>query len=140
MGSPLNPNDSVDGESEQVLTVTSQHLSRAAVASTRRGIDDLTQGIQHIERSLLQQGFSSTNQQTAVEVAEQFLEAQRLKAELGRALARTEAILPSHGNAKLTEEEKNQIRGLYASGLYTQAQLARQYGVQQPTISEIVRS
>jgi transposase-like protein len=42
-------------------------------------------------------------------------------------------------SSRLTEEEKKQIKGLYLSGLYTQQQLANQYGVTQPTISDIVK-
>jgi predicted transcriptional regulator len=43
-------------------------------------------------------------------------------------------------NAALSPQEKTEIRGLYDSGLYTQHQLADQYGVTQPAVSQCVRS
>lgn len=44
-----------------------------------------------------------------------------------------------HKNSKLTETRIQAIRALYASGVYTQAVLGRQFGVCQAAISYIVR-
>jgi len=44
-----------------------------------------------------------------------------------------------HGRAKLSSAQVQQIRLLYASGLFTQEKLARQFGVSQRRISMIVR-
>jgi hypothetical protein len=137
MGSPFDPIDHGSSGTEQVSRVEGRHISRTVVATTRRGIDDIKKGIEEVAKGLMHQGFDE--EMTVNEVAAKFLEAQRLRAELNAVLARTEAMLPNHGNAKLTENEKKQIRGLYSTGLYTQTQLAGQYGVQQPTISEIIR-
>jgi hypothetical protein len=41
-------------------------------------------------------------------------------------------------NAALSTLERKEIKGLHGSGLYTQQQLADQYGVTQPTISQCV--
>lgn len=41
-------------------------------------------------------------------------------------------------NAKLTNEQAAEIRAIYATGLWTQAELAREYGIAAASISEIV--
>lgn len=45
---------------------------------------------------------------------------------------------PSDFQVRLSDQERKQIRGLYASGLYTQGQLAYQFGVAPPTIAGII--
>jgi predicted XRE-type DNA-binding protein len=50
-----------------------------------------------------------------------------------------ERCLPRASTARLTEKERTEIKGLYNSGLYTQSQLAEQYDVTQPTISDITK-
>ena len=47
--------------------------------------------------------------------------------------------MPS-SSASLSTQEKREIAGLYQSGLYTQKQLADQYGVTQSAISQSVRN
>jgi transposase-like protein len=49
-------------------------------------------------------------------------------------------FMPHASTARLSDQERQQIKGLYLSRLYTQQQLAEQYGVSQPTIGDIVRS
>ena len=44
----------------------------------------------------------------------------------------------THGMAKLTEDNVREIRRLYATGNFTQRELARQFGVGVPTICMIV--
>ena len=44
----------------------------------------------------------------------------------------------SHGSAKLTEDRVREIRRLYATGNFTQRELARQFGVSTQTICMIV--
>jgi DNA-binding MarR family transcriptional regulator len=41
--------------------------------------------------------------------------------------------------AKITPEQKEEIRTLYAAGAFTQVQLAEKFGLRQGTISAIVR-
>lgn len=137
MSAPNDPFAPDGASAELVVTVESSRFSRAQVATTRRGIDDLRSGIDRIERTLLDQSYDASDAGVHDSFMK-FQQARKLKAELNRALEQTEAMLPTHGNAKLTEEEKRQIRGLYSTGLYTQEQLARQYGVTQPTISDVV--
>lgn len=50
------------------------------------------------------------------------------------------ANMPSSSSASLSTQEKREIKGLYQSGLYTQRQLAEQYGVTQSAISQSVRN
>jgi len=45
-----------------------------------------------------------------------------------------------HGLHKLTEQEVLEIRFKYGTGLYTQKELAEEYGVAQPHISIIIRN
>jgi hypothetical protein len=45
----------------------------------------------------------------------------------------------SHGSAKLTEDQVREIRRLYATGVFTQQELALRFGVDQRTVSEIIR-
>jgi len=47
-------------------------------------------------------------------------------------------IMPAKSSARLSDKEKNEIRSLYKSGLYTQENLATQYGVTQPAITAII--
>ena len=48
-------------------------------------------------------------------------------------------LMPETSTARLSDNERQQIKGLYSSGLYTQQEIADQYGVSQPTIGDIVR-
>jgi hypothetical protein len=45
----------------------------------------------------------------------------------------------AHGKAKLTEDIVREIRRLYATGNFTQQELGLRFGVNQQTISQIVR-
>lgn len=45
-----------------------------------------------------------------------------------------------NGMAKLTNKQVGQIRGLYFSSRFSQSNLAKMYGVQQPHISKIVNN
>ena len=45
----------------------------------------------------------------------------------------------AHGRAKLTDDDVRTIRARYAAGGVTQEALAAEYGVQHPTIGQIVR-
>ncbi|WP_454843751.1 hypothetical protein [Rahnella aceris] len=49
------------------------------------------------------------------------------------------SMMPADSTARLSQQERTQIQGLYTTGLYTQTQLAAQYNVSQPTIGEIVK-
>jgi DNA-binding XRE family transcriptional regulator len=44
-----------------------------------------------------------------------------------------------HGQAKLTDDIVREIRRLYATGNFTQVELARRFGVSQRTINDVVR-
>src|SRR5690606_22156655 len=47
---------------------------------------------------------------------------------------------PVSSAASLSTQERREIKGLYNSGLYTQRQLAEQYGVTQSAVSQSIRS
>jgi predicted DNA binding protein len=44
-----------------------------------------------------------------------------------------------HFNARLTDEQADELRRRYAAGGITQKALAAEYGISQPTTSEIIR-
>lgn len=89
--------------------------------------------------SLFEKGVESEDMQSAIKIAEKFLEAKRLKEVLKKHFSEINVLLPLPDNAKLNETEINEIYSLYQSGLYTQLDLANQYVVRQPAISKIVR-
>ncbi|AMV47828.1 hypothetical protein [Paraburkholderia caribensis] len=119
-----------------------QSFSRSDVATTKRALQDLTTQTKKLQDAIWQ--IAATQQECTKEAFEdawkkrgQLNEVNRQLASIGQHL---EATLPRVGAARLTEREKTEIKGLYQSGLYTQSQLAEQYGVTQPTISDITKS
>lgn len=58
----------------------------------------------------------------------------------GEYIAAVKAAFPpgTHNRAKLTSEEVDEIRDLYAQGYMLQKELAREFGISQPEVSRIV--
>ena len=115
--------------------------SRSDVATTRRALSDLEQQSSRLGEQIQRQ-MATANTATP----EEFRRAWENRSQLNQvneqisAMRDTmERMMPGTGNARLSNEERTQIQGLYASGLYTQTELANQYGVSQPTIGDVVR-
>lgn len=117
-----------------------QQLSRSDIATAKRAIQDLRSQSEKLQQAVIQV-VASQPQCTP----EAFQEAWQKREELNKLNERLQHIevqmnlnAPVASTARLTEKEKQEINGLYQSGLYTQAQLANQYGITQPTVSDIV--
>ena len=120
--------------------ISEQATSRSDVATVKRSIRDLQKQISRLQNNLSSQ--LTRQEQMDFTSFQQVWENREKLNSLNQKISELEQEInhhiPSLGNARLTEEEKRQIKGLHNSGLYTQKELADQYGVTQPTISDIV--
>jgi predicted nucleic acid-binding Zn-ribbon protein len=135
MSTPENP-------SHIVQAAQQQSFSRADIATTRRAFQDLQGQTEKLKNAIFQIATDTPHCSK-----ESFDEAWKKRDQLNQVQAQMtvlqeqmNGIMPSASTARLSEIERRQIKGLYATGLYTQQQLADQYGVSQPTIGDIVRS
>lgn len=117
-------------------------VSRAQVASTMRAFQDVDAHISNSRAVLADKmtNAASMGQQDFQEAWEARKNLNQLHDQLNDLRVGLEKHMPAPSDfqAPLTPEEKTQIVGLYASGLYTQRQLAEQYGVSQPTVGRAV--
>lgn len=128
------------GADEQEVVQKIQY-SRSDVATTRRALTDL-----EIQSSRLQDQLQRDIASANTASMDQFQAAWKKRETLNQVngqianLRETlEDMMPSPGKAKLSDQEKKEIKGLYQTGLYTQTSLAQQYGVSQPTVGDVVR-
>ena len=121
--------------------ISEQATSRSDVATVKRSIRDLQKQVNRLQNNLSSQ-LTRQEQMDYASFRQVWTNREKLNS-LNQKISELEQEInhhiPSLGNARLTEEEKQQIKGLHNSGLYTQKELADQYGVTQPTISDIVR-
>ena len=121
--------------------ISEQATSRSDVATVKRSIRDLQKQVGRLQSNLSSQ--LTQNEQVDLDSFSKAWDNRNKLNSLNQKITELEQEIsphiPSLGNARLTEEEKRQIKGLHNSGLYTQKELADQYGVTQPTISDIVR-
>lgn len=117
-------------------------VTRAQVATTARAFQDLSAQISNTRDVLIAQVANPAEVGlpafTAAWNARERLN--QLHEQLTAVQTGLNAHMPSPSDfqTRLNEHERTQIRGLYASSLYTQQDLAEQYGVTQPTIARIV--
>ncbi|POY54817.1 hypothetical protein PB70LOC_04473 [Pectobacterium versatile] len=135
-----NNGDGSNGASPQQI-VQRVEYTRTDVATTRRALSDL-----ELQRSRLGEQVQRRMATASTANLEEFQAAWNDRSSLNdvndqiSSIRQTlESMMPSESSARLSQDERTQITGLYASGLYTQSQLAQQYGVSQPTIGDIVR-
>lgn len=121
--------------------ISEQATSRSDVATVKRSIRDLQKQVGRLQSNLSSQ--LTQNEQVDLDSFSKAWDNRKKLNSLNQKITELEQEIsphiPSLGNARLTEEEKRQIKGLHNSGLYTQKELADQYGVTQPAISDIVR-
>lgn len=129
-------------QAAQVVQAEQPAFSRAQAAATTRAFQDINAQIDQARAVITN---SMTNAATMGPEAFQSAWASRQQLnQLHTQAASLQAGLAQHMPApsafqgNLNSQERAQIAGLYASGLYTQQQLADQYGVSQPTIGRIV--
>jgi len=140
MGGNVFPGDAP--QVAQVAQAEQPAFSRAQVAATTRAFQDINGQIEHARNVI---GHSMTNAasmgygafQQAWAAREQLNQLQGQATNLQTGLSQ-HMPAPSSFQGNLSEAERVQIRGLYQTGMYTQQQLADQYGVSQATIARIV--
>jgi predicted XRE-type DNA-binding protein len=137
------PPRSVRAENTQIENRAEVQVTRSHIASTRRAIQDIDQQIDH-RRSRVDavlrgaRTLSPDDTIRLIQTRENLNQLHEQSHSLRDQLLSDMPQVPS--NAALSSQEKTEIRGLYDSGLYTQHQLADQYGVTQPAISQCVRN
>lgn len=110
-------------------------LSRSQVAAAKRSLTELGKSLDLIQRQLIN---TPVDQTSAQEVAEKLLAASALRESLKRNEQQILFSLPQTRGGKLSDRERQEIAGYYATGHFTQDALAEQYGVSQSTIHEVV--
>lgn len=121
--------------------VAEQATTRSDVATMRRSISDLKSQVDRLQGNLT----ATLTQPKSMEFSnfelawKQREELNQLHENISELESKLKQHAPSASSARLTEQERKEIRGLHSSGLYTQQQLADQYGVTQPTISDLLR-
>lgn len=116
-------------------------ITRSDVARLHRATQDIERHInrssQNIDATLREnRHISPDTLKTLVEERNRlnnlYTESERLKTSLVQ-------NTPIASNAAFVDREKKEIRSLYESGLYTQKELAQQYGVSQSAISQTTK-
>lgn len=129
-------------QAAQVVQAEQPAFSRAQVAATARAFQDINGQIEQARAVITN---SMTN--AATMGLEAFQSAWASRQQLNQLHAQAASLqaglaqhmpAPSAFQGNLSPEERTQIVGLYNSGLYTQQQLAEQYGVSQPTVGRVV--
>ena len=126
---------------EQFAQETRTHLSRSEAAEARRTINGM-------QRSYLSLKPLVTNRMMEAGKNQDLNAMKRITADL-EVLEQMTASIDSLNNMvssatidtsrRTTEQERQEIKGLYSSGTYDQNDLADQYGLSQPAISKIVK-
>jgi DNA-directed RNA polymerase specialized sigma subunit len=129
-------------KSSQIIQAAQQQsITRADIATTKRAFQDLqgqaeklkgalfsiAASAPHCSKESFEEAWSKRDQLNQVQQQMSGLQKQMLD------------LMPETSTARLSDNERQQIKGLYSSGLYTQQEIADQYGVSQPTIGDIVR-
>lgn len=118
-----------------------QAFVRADVAATTRAFQDLDSRVAKLSDSIFQLAATAPNcsKEAFEEAWKKREELNQVHHDLANLESKIKSCMPPSSTARLTPQERQQIKGFYQTGLYTQQQLAEQYGVTQPTIGDIVR-
>ncbi|MGP4717708.1 hypothetical protein ACTXGL_13810 [Psychrobacter sp. T6-6] len=114
-----------------------QQLNRSEIATNTRAVEDLSKSLQR-SRELLNEKLATTRDLDIVEINKQRKELFDLEDRV-RGYSNELKSNSQISTAAVSEVERQQIRGLYMSGLYTQSQIASQYGITQSAVSQIVK-
>lgn len=117
-----------------------QIFSRSDIATTKRAFQDIKNQASKLSKDITHYVSNTSNcsEHNFQEAWNKRQELNKLKEQLSAMEEQMTKCMPSQSNSRLKDHEKTEIKGLYQSGLYTQQQLATQYGVTQPTIHDIV--
>jgi transcriptional antiterminator len=124
-------------QSTQIVQAESRAMSRSEAAAARRNIEDMNKTLTAIKHHLVSAPVTTLN---ATEVAEKFIAVAELQECIDKNRALLMQALPSNTGGKLSDKERQEIKGYYATGNYTQDALAEQYQVSQATIHNVITS
>jgi hypothetical protein len=121
--------------SSQSVQAESRTMSRSEAAAARRNIADTSKTLMAIKHHLVSAPVTTLN---ATEVAEKFIAVAELQACIEKNKDLLMQALPSNTGGKLSDKERQEIKGYYSTGNYTQDALAEQYQVSQGTIHNVI--
>jgi hypothetical protein len=135
------PPRSINANNTPVESRAEVQVTRSHVASTRRAIQDIDQQIDN-RRSRIDAVLRDSRSLGMEQTTQLLQERANLNSLHEQSHSLRDQLLTGmpqvSSNAALSTLERKEIKGLHGSGLYTQQQLADQYGVTQPTISQCV--
>jgi hypothetical protein len=125
----------------QVEVKSEVQVTRSDTASVRRAIQDINRQIDN-RRSNIDAVLRDARTLDTSSVTQLITERENLNQLHQRSQELQNQLISNvpSSSASLSTQEKREIAGLYQSGLYTQKQLADQYGVTQSAISQNVRN
>lgn len=125
----------------QVEVKSEVQVTRSDTASVRRAIQDINRQIDN-RRSNIDAVLRDARTLDTSSVTQLITERENLNQLHQRSQELQNQLISNvpSSSASLSTQEKREIAGLYQSGLYTQKQLADQYGVTQSAISQSVRN
>ena len=125
----------------QVEVRSEVQATRSDTASVRRAIQDINRQIDN-RRSNIDAVLRDARTLDTSSVTQLITERENLNQLHQRSQELQNQLISNvpSSSASLSTQEKREIAGLYQSGLYTQKQLADQYGVTQSAISQNVRN
>lgn len=127
-------------DSVQIEVRSEVQATRSDTASVRRAIQDINRQIDN-RRSNIDAVLRDARTLDASSVTQLITERESLNQLHQRSQELQNQLISNvpSSSASLSIQERREIAGLYQSGLYTQQQLADQYGVTQSAISQSVR-
>jgi hypothetical protein len=120
-----------------VVHAESRAMTRSDAAAARRSIADTNKTLIALKHHLLSAPVTTLN---ADDVAKKFIAASELQECIDKNKDLLMQALPNNTGGKLSDRERTEIKGYYATGNYTQDALAEQYGVSQGTIHNVISS
>ena len=125
----------------QVEVKSEVQVTRSDTASVRRAIQDINRQIDN-RRSNIDAVLRDARTLDTSSVTQLITERENLNQLHQRSQELQNQLISNvpSSSASLSTQEKREIAGLYQSGLYTQQQLADQYGVTQSAISQSLRN
>lgn len=131
--------------SEKIVTVEvaqQQIFSRSDAATIKRAFQDLNKKTTILQNEIMR--LAATEKDCSVENFKEAWENRKKLNELNTQFSSLEkdlsSYLPKPSTARLSTREKQEIKGLYQAGLYTQSQLAEQYNIRQSSVSDIIKN
>lgn len=134
--------DSIENNASRIEEGGQMQMTRSNVAVVKLSVVSLEKQVEKIAQALIKDLINPINvgAKAFAQAWEKRNQLNTLNEKISSLNADIKNVLPIVGNARLSELEKNEIRSLYNSRLYTQQDLAASYGVSQPTIADVVKN